>query len=335
MPGDARDAARSPSPRQPKPHPRRQTRAAVGQEAIAVRDRSSSPQAWWRGRHGRFFRQVTSAAASPTSFRPPAGPPSCLPSAGPGRCRRAGRPHRWRTRSVVTYGLMGMEPPSASRMPPTIEMTANTTLSSGTSTGDAVTRMAAAAGVTTSESTSSAPTTWTDIGTARPSTIMKARTAPRTGTPAGGGDLGVDAGEQSAGATSPPARRARRRPSRSARPAAGCPRRRSGRSAGRTCSPLGPCRARGTARPSPSPNGIRTPMIELRSRARTPSDADRACRDQRADDRARRPRSTPSSSAAAAPAKDSSLMPCTANGRSRIMTKTPTARRPRRAPRRR
>ena len=37
---------------------------------------------------------------------------------------------------VVTYGLIGIEPPRASMMPPTIDVTANTTLSTGTSTGD-------------------------------------------------------------------------------------------------------------------------------------------------------------------------------------------------------
>ena len=57
---------------------------------------------------------------------------------------------------MVTNGLIGIEPPRASRIPPTAETTANTVLSTGASTGEAVTRKAAAAGVTSNESTSSA-----------------------------------------------------------------------------------------------------------------------------------------------------------------------------------
>ena len=45
-------------------------------------------------------------------------------------------------------------------MPPTVEIIAKITDSTGTHRADAVTRIAAAAGVTSSESTSSAPTTW-------------------------------------------------------------------------------------------------------------------------------------------------------------------------------
>ncbi len=44
-------------------------------------------------------------------------------------------------------------------------------------------RAAAAAGVTTSVSTSSAPTTCTDRATASPSTSMNAKDSARTGTP--------------------------------------------------------------------------------------------------------------------------------------------------------
>src|SRR4051795_10052089 len=74
---------------------------------------------------------------------------------------------------VVTNGLIGIEPPSASRMPPTADTTAKTVLSTGASTGEAVTRNAAAAGVTSRESTSSAPTTWTASETASPSSKVK------------------------------------------------------------------------------------------------------------------------------------------------------------------
>ena len=74
--------------------------------------------------------------------------------------------------------------------------------------------------------------------------------------------------------------------------------------------------------PRPSPNGISTPMIDERSRARTPSTpiTNAAISDPRID-----PMTTlkPTSSAKDAPAKDSSLIPCTANVRSRIITKTP------------
>jgi len=74
--------------------------------------------------------------------------------------------------------------------------------------------------------------------------------------------------------------------------------------------------------PSPRPNGISTPMIDERSRARTPSTpiTRAAIRDPRID-----PITTlkPTSSANDAPAKDSSLIPCTAKVRSRIITKTP------------
>ena len=74
--------------------------------------------------------------------------------------------------------------------------------------------------------------------------------------------------------------------------------------------------------PRPSPNGISTPMIELRSRARDPSRPmiAAAMRDPTSDPATT---FTPSSSAAAAPANDNSLMPCTANAMSRCITKTP------------
>src|ERR1700710_2538719 len=84
---------------------------------------------------------------------------------------------------VVTNGLIGMDPPSASRIPPTAETTANTVLSTGASTDEAVTRKAAAAGVTSSDSTSSAPTTWTARETASPSSRVKATESTPAGTP--------------------------------------------------------------------------------------------------------------------------------------------------------
>ena len=65
-----------------------------------------------------------------------------------------------------------------------------------------------------------------------------------------------------------------------------------------------------------------TPMIELRSRARAPSTPMSAAASS---EPTIEPATTftPSSRAAAAPANESSLMPCTANAMSRCMTKTP------------
>ena len=88
-----------------------------------------------------------------------------------------------RNEIVVTYGLIGKPPPRANRMPPTTEVTANATLSRGVRRGDAVTRIAAAAGVTSNESTSSAPTIWIDTAVASPSMIMKAIEMAVTGSP--------------------------------------------------------------------------------------------------------------------------------------------------------
>ncbi len=74
--------------------------------------------------------------------------------------------------------------------------------------------------------------------------------------------------------------------------------------------------------PSPRPNGISTAVIELRSRARVPSNPMiAAATTEPTSDPATTP--IPSSSPAAAPAKDSSLMPWTAKARSRCVTKTP------------
>ncbi|MEY4398518.1 MAG: hypothetical protein RLZ53_1094, partial [Actinomycetota bacterium] len=59
---------------------------------------------------------------------------------------------------LVTYGLTGKLEPSARRMPPTTEMPAKSTERIGIMNGDELTRTAAAAGVTSRLSTSSAPT---------------------------------------------------------------------------------------------------------------------------------------------------------------------------------
>src|SRR3954447_2005899 len=84
---------------------------------------------------------------------------------------------------VVTNGLIGTVEPSASRMPPTAETTANPTLSTGASTGEAVTRIAAAAGVTSRERTSSAPTICTASAPARASSSAKVTDSTPAGTP--------------------------------------------------------------------------------------------------------------------------------------------------------
>ncbi len=65
-----------------------------------------------------------------------------------------------------------------------------------------------------------------------------------------------------------------------------------------------------------------TAMIELRSFARVPS-TPMAIAAMREPTRDPPTTLTPRSSAAAAPANDSSLTPCTAKARSRVMTKTP------------
>ena len=49
---------------------------------------------------------------------------------------------------LVMYGLIGSDPPSAMRMPPTAETSPKIIASTGTSTGDALIRSADAAGVT-------------------------------------------------------------------------------------------------------------------------------------------------------------------------------------------
>ena len=65
-----------------------------------------------------------------------------------------------------------------------------------------------------------------------------------------------------------------------------------------------------------------TPMIELRSRARAPSTPmSAAAMSEPTIDPVTT--SNPNSSAAAAPANDSSLMPCTAKAMSRCITNTP------------
>ena len=69
------------------------------------------------------------------------------------------------------------------------------TLSTGTTSGDDEIRIAAAAGVTSSDSTSSAPTICTDTATASPSSTMKASDDEPDRHAARGGDVGVEAVE--------------------------------------------------------------------------------------------------------------------------------------------
>ncbi len=83
----------------------------------------------------------------------------------------------------MTYGLMGTDDPSASSIPPTIAVSAKPTDSSGTTNGEELIRVAAAAGVTSRASTSRAPTICTLIATASPRTSMNTGDSRRTGTP--------------------------------------------------------------------------------------------------------------------------------------------------------
>ncbi len=62
-------------------------------------------------------------------------------------------------------------------------VTAKTTLSTTSTTGEDVTRSAAAAGVMSNASTRSAPTTWMDSATLTPSRTIKISARVRTGTP--------------------------------------------------------------------------------------------------------------------------------------------------------
>ncbi len=85
--------------------------------------------------------------------------------------------------------------------------------------------------------------------------------------------------------------------------------------------------------PSPSPNGMITPIMEFLSRARTPI---RPRSSAAATEPISEPNtmSAPIRSAKAAPAKESSEIPWTAKARSRFITKVPTRppSRPRMAP---
>src|SRR5690606_12739255 len=115
-----------------------------------------------------------------------------------------------RNEIVVTYGLIGMLDPSDSRIPPTTDTVAKAALSTGTSTGDAVTRTAAAAGVHSSASTSSAPTICTDTATARPSTSRKIGDSARTGPPRAAATSGARVAHGSGGDMTPGQPRAAR-----------------------------------------------------------------------------------------------------------------------------
>ena len=74
--------------------------------------------------------------------------------------------------------------------------------------------------------------------------------------------------------------------------------------------------------PRPSPKGMMTPITEFLSRARTPMTPNSSAAKMEPTSEPIMT-SAPTSSANAAPAKDSSAMPCTAKARSRIMTNVP------------
>src|SRR4051812_15444460 len=208
--------------------------------------------------------------------------------------------------------------PNSSSVPPTVAVTANTTLSTGTNTGDAVTRIAAAAGVQITLNTSRAPTTCTDIATVRPSSNMNRGDSNRTGTPRASASSGsalanVNGRQMANSATTTIADVTTSAVSFGVSTAAICPNSRPNLFAAR---PLYSVR---NSTPRPSPNGISTRMMELRSRARVPS---APISSAATIEPVIAPATTlaPASRKPAAPANDNSLVPWTANGRSRIIT---------------
>ena len=84
---------------------------------------------------------------------------------------------------VVTYGLIGNPPPSASKIPPTTLTIAKLIDNTGTQICDEESLSAAAAGVTSKLNTSSAPITCTAAATTRPKRIMKSQPMRFTFTP--------------------------------------------------------------------------------------------------------------------------------------------------------
>jgi hypothetical protein len=171
-------------------------------------------------------------------------------------------------------------------------------------------------------STKSAPTTCTDIATASPSTSMNNGASARTGTPRAAATSGsrlanINGRHITATATRTTTEIPSSQPSAGESTATICPVSRPNLFADL------PWYSDRNSTPRPGPNGISTPMIEFRSRARTPRSPIRTAA---ISEPASEPATTfmPRSSAPAAPARESSLMPCTANGRSRIITNTLT-----------
>src|ERR1700755_816581 len=84
---------------------------------------------------------------------------------------------------VATNTDTGTPGASDSMMPPTAEISANTTEATIAATGDAPTRAAAAAGVISKDITSNAPTICTACAATTPTSAANTMPRPRTGTP--------------------------------------------------------------------------------------------------------------------------------------------------------
>ena len=95
------------------------------------------------------------------------------------------------------YGLTGSVPAIARRMPPTAETKPNAVASSGTESGPEAMRIAAAAGVTSSAMTRSAPMMWTLTATTSPSSSMKTSDTAVVGTPRAAADCGSSESKRS------------------------------------------------------------------------------------------------------------------------------------------
>ena len=146
---------------------------------------------------------------------PGRGPNGCSDPARPSNvARRARRPARRPTSQhtrkianeiVVTNTDTGTPGASDNRMPPTAEISANTTDATMVATGETNTRAAAAAGVISSDITSSAPTIWTPCAAVTPTRAANTMPSARTGTPRPAATSRVDGGEQQRAGRTPPA----------------------------------------------------------------------------------------------------------------------------------
>ncbi|CAB4577695.1 unannotated protein [freshwater metagenome] len=222
----------------------------------------------------------------------------------------------------MTYGEMGRVPPNANSVPPTIAMSANSTLRIGTTICDEESLSAAAAGVTRSASTSSAPTICTAAATASPSSMMKMMPSSLAFTPlatatSGSSEAKLSGLQITSKTEITISEMMVIAPSFGSSTATICP----VRSPNLLAALPG---YKASARiPIPKPNGIKTATIEFLSLALSPSKAMiSAARNEPKTE----PKTTskPISRKTAAPANESSEIPCTAKDSSRCITKTPT-----------